>query len=893
MKISSEDFCVETNNQDIQTLESWHHDQTFSTQEQCIHEMFEAQVRRSPDAVAVVFEDTHLTYRQLNQWANQLAHHLRSLGVKPEVLVGICLERSLDMVVGILGILKAGGAYVPIDPAYPSERLAFILEDTQTPVIVTKAQLRQNLPEHQAQVVYLDSDSELIAQYSHTNLASQATIDNLIYTIYTSGSTGKPKGVLISHRNIYNQLHWRQTTFRLIEIDKVLQTISFSFDPSVWQIFWPLCFGAQLVVPRPGGTQDSVYLVQLIAQQQITVLALVPSLLRVLLEEKGIGECKCLRHLSCGGEALPGELIERFFERLNLDNVLHNVYGPTEASIDATFWTCQRGNNHSIVPIGNPIANTEIYILNEELLPVAIGEPGELHIGGIGLARGYLNRPELTAQKFIHNPFSNDSKARLYKTGDLARYLPDGNIEFLGRIDHQVKIRGFRVELGEIETVLLQHPSVEMTVVMDREDVVGDRRLVAYVLPHREHQPTIGELRSFLGQKLASYMVPSVFVILDTLPLTPNGKIDRHALPAPNQTRPDLEKAFVVPQDTTQLQLTQIWQEVLGIQAIGITDNFFDLGGHSLVALRLLVQIEQVFGKSLPLSTFLQAPTVEELAKILQQESSSVWSILIPIQPKGSKLPLFCIHAADGNIIVFHNLVRHLGSEQPIYGLQPQGWDGKKPLHTSIEEMAAAYIKEIRLVQPQGPYLLSGYCAGGVIAFEMAHQLQKQGETVGMLALLDSYSPIYATASFKQWLSVHWSNLLQIQARERFSYLHLAIQEKLKKIQDWLDRKDNISGIDSANRGEALANTIFTTQRKAITDYTPQVYSGKAILFRCEESPWWIANNPDLGWRGLVAGDIEVHNIPGNHENITRVNVHLLGEKLQDCLNQVNNYRWD
>jgi amino acid adenylation domain-containing protein len=894
MKRNSKNLFVEKNTQVfaltdaeyIPALEICNNNsQTFSPQSQCIHRMFEAQVERSPDAVAVVFEDTELTYRQLNHWANQLAHHLRSLGVKPEVLVGICLERSLEMVVGLLGILKAGGAYVPLDPATPPERLAFILEDTQTPVIVTQAQLRQNLPQHQAQVVCLDLDSELIAQNSQKNPETQATVSNLIYAIYTSGSTGQPKGVLISHINICNQLHWRQTTFRLTKTDKVLQTISFSFDPSVWQIFWPLCFGAQLIVPRPGGSQDSAYLVKLIAEQQITVLALVPSMLRVLLEEKKIEECKCLRHLSCGGEALPGELVERFLARLDLDNVLHNVYGPTEAAIDATFWTCQRGTKYSIAPIGRPITNAEIYILDEDLQPVAIGEPGELHIGGIGLARGYLNRPELTAEKFIPHPFSSDTEARLYKTGDLARYLPDGNIEFLGRIDHQVKIRGFRIELEEIEAVLLQYPGVEMTVVMAREDVIGDQRLVAYILPNRENQLSISELRSFLTQKLASYMIPSAFVILDTLPLTPNGKIDRRALPAPDQTRPDLEITFVAPQDPVQLQLTEIWEEVLGIQPIGITDNFFDFGGHSLVALRLLAQIEEVFGKSLALSTFLQAPTIEELAKILQQESSAVWPLLVPIQTKGDKLPLFCIHAADGNIIVYRNLVPYLGSEQPIYGLQPQGGDGKQPLHTQIEDMAAAYIQEIRSVQPKGPYLLSGHSSGGIIAFEMARQLQKQGETIGMLALFDSYSPIYFfPPSFPKWLALHCSNLLRLKPREKLNYLRTAIQERLERVRQRFERSDASSLLTTENP-DTITNAIFTTQKQAVINYAPPVYSGKVILFRSEESPWWTGNNPYLGWRELVAGELEVHNIPGDHYNITRANVQDLGEKLKDCLN--------
>ncbi|MEH1943735.1 MAG: amino acid adenylation domain-containing protein [Nostoc sp.] len=599
-----------------QVLQEWNHSQAVHDLDLCIHQMFEMQVERSPQATAVVFENTQLTYQQLNQRANQLAHHLRSLGVGPEVLVGICLERSLEMIVGLLGILKAGGAYVPLDPAYPSERLAFILEDTQTPVLLTQEKLVKNLPPHQAQVVCLDLGWEANIENSQENPVNETTPDNLIYVIYTSGSTGQPKGVTIAHRGICNQLCWKQTTFGLTQADKVLLTISFSFDPSVWQIFWPLCFGGQLFVARPGGHQDTAYLVRVITEQQITVLALVPSILRVLLEEKGIENCRFIRHITCGGEALPGELIERFFAKLNLDNVLHNCYGPTEASIDTTFWTCQRGTNYAIAPIGRPINNAEIHIFDENLQPVPIGESGELHIGGIGLARGYLNRPELTIEKFIFNPFSSETGARLYKTGDLARYLSDGNIEFLGRIDHQVKIRGFRIELGEIEAILGQHPALTQTLVIAREDVPGDKRLVAYVVASPEQIPSQVELRRFLETRLPEYMVPSFFVFLDTLPLNPNGKIDRRALPAPDTSDIRLS-TFVPPQNSTEEVLAGIWAKILRLEQVGIHDNFFELGGHSLLATQVMSLVRQVFRIEIPLQLLFENPTIATLAQAM------------------------------------------------------------------------------------------------------------------------------------------------------------------------------------------------------------------------------------------------------------------------------------
>ena len=610
-----------------QLLVEWNNTESEYPTDQCIHQLFEQQVEKTPDAVAVVFEHQQLTYLELNQRANQLAHHLQSLGVEPEVLVGICVERSVEMVVGLLGILKAGGAYVPLDPNYPQERLSFMLKDAGVKLLLTQQKLLSTLPSHTAQVVCLDTDWEAIEQQSEENLNAGVNSDNLAYVIYTSGSTGQPKGVMIPHRGICNQLQWRQTTFKLTGQDKVLQTISFSFDPSVWQIFWPLCYGAQLILARPGGQQDPAYLVKVIAEQQITVIAAVPSILSVFLEEKGIENCQTLRHITCGGEALPVKLIEQFFAKLKLYNVLHNCYGPTEASIDATFWKCQYESNHLIAPIGRPIANTQTYILDSHLQPVPIGVPGELYIGGVGLGRGYLNRPELTQEKFIANPFYKSRGAReqesrgeeclnierLYKTGDLARYLSNGDIEFLGRLDNQVKVRGFRIELGEIEAAIAQHPSVQQNIVIAREDNPGDKRLVAYIIPHPEQTPNTDELRAFLQEKLADYMVPSAFVFLETLPLTPNGKIDSRTLPAPSFSRPDLQQAFIAPRTPIEQQIADIWVSVLKLEKVGIDDNFFVLGGHSLLATQIMSRLHQTFGVDLPLRTLFEVPTVAKL----------------------------------------------------------------------------------------------------------------------------------------------------------------------------------------------------------------------------------------------------------------------------------------
>jgi amino acid adenylation domain-containing protein len=582
----------------------------------CIHQLFESQVEQTPNAVAVVFENEQLTYRQLNQRANQLAHYLKKLGVKSDVLVGICVERSLEMVVGLLGILKAGGAYVPLDPAYPQERLAWMLEDAQVSVLLTQQRLVAMLPPTQAQVICLDTDWDEIAVHNPSNPSSEVTSHNLVYVIYTSGSTGTPKGAMNTHRGLSNRLLWMQDVYQLTTADRVLQKTPFSFDVSVWEFFWPLLCGARLVVAQPGGHQDSAYLAKLIASQQITTIHFVPSMLQIFLEEPSLGACNCLKRVICSGEALPFALQERFFARL--DAQLHNLYGPTEASIDVTFWDCRRQSDFPIVPIGRPIANTQIYLLDRHLQPVPIGVPGELYIGGDGLARGYLNRPDLTSERFIPNPFSDKPGARLYKSGDLARYLPNGEIEYLGRIDHQVKVRGFRIELGEIEAVLSQHPGVRENVVLVREDERGNKRLVVYVVHQPEQAFTITELRRFLEDKLPEYMVPAVVVQLEALPLTPNGKVDRRALPAPDTARPELEKPFVAPRTEVEEQLAGIWSDVLGLEQIGVRDNFFELGGHSLLATQVVSRVREVFGMELPLRRLFESPTVAGLAEGIQ-----------------------------------------------------------------------------------------------------------------------------------------------------------------------------------------------------------------------------------------------------------------------------------
>jgi amino acid adenylation domain-containing protein len=506
---------------------------------------------------------------------------------------------------------------VPLDPDYPGERLAFMIEDTKAPVLLTQQRLAPMLPKTSTKVVFLDTDQDVLPLGNKQNPAIAVKPENIAYVIYTSGSTGKPKGVMISHMALCNHMVWMQEVFPLILADKVLQKTLFTFDASVWEFFAPLLAGASLIVAAPEDHRDSARLIETINKQQVTVFQVVPSLLNILVEENAIEKCKSLRRVFCGGEVLPVRLSERFLMISNAD--LINLYGPTEACIDATFRIVSGRQAHDTIPIGRPISNTQLYILDKHLQPVPIGFPGELCLSGNGLARGYLNRPELTARKFIPNPFSEKPGTRLYKTGDLVRYLPDGNIEYLGRIDNQVKIRGFRIESGEIESVLTQYQSVREAVVVTPEDMPGDRQLVAYVVPAEAASLSVSLLKDFLSHKLPAYMMPSLFVLLDALPLAPNGKINRKALPAPDRTGLISKEDFVSPGTPTEEIIAGIWAEVLGLNQVGIHDNFFELGGHSLLATQVMSRLRKVFEVEIPLRTLFESPTVEKLTFALLQ----------------------------------------------------------------------------------------------------------------------------------------------------------------------------------------------------------------------------------------------------------------------------------
>jgi natural product biosynthesis luciferase-like monooxygenase protein len=1220
-----------------------------------IHRLFEDQVARTPDAVALVFEDKQLTYRELNDRANRLAHYLRRLGVGPEVLVGIAMERSLEMVVGLLGILKAGGAYVPLDPAYPKERLAFMIEDCRAPVILTQSRLTglvsaidgqrsANLAPQSSfgnrSVIRLDADWDSIAGGSSETLAGDATAGDLAYVIYTSGSTGRPKGVMVGHRNVVNFF---------VGMDKRigakpgvwLAVTSISFDISALELFWTLTRGFQVILqaehenaatsfeakiqgsdkrmdfslfyfasndgvvsgskyrlllegakfadqhgftavwtperhfhsfgglypnpsvtsaaiaavteriqiragsvvlplqspirvaeewsvvdnlsngrvgisfasgwhandfvfapenyaerkqimfreietvkrlwrgeavqfkggagnevavkifPQPtqqelpvwvtaAGTPETfrlagevgasllthllgqsledlaekiaIYrkgwrehghgpgnghvtlmlhtfvgedidivrekvrepftnylrsssdlvqkLVQSLGQdtnslteeamkphwdrafnryfdtsgllgtpdkcvQMIERLKLIgvdevaclidfgvdsesvlaslrhlnlvreqsnrkrqmssedyslsnqitrhgvshlqctPSMARMLtLDPDAMGAMKELRQLLLGGEALPVSLAEELSARVQAE--IHNMYGPTETTIWSTTGTVGKSGN--AISIGRPIANTEVYILDRHFQPVPIGAVGELFIGGAGVVRGYHNRPELTAERFIPDAFSDVAGARMYRTGDLARYLPDGDIDFLGRSDYQVKIRGHRIELGEIEAALEAHPAVKESVVIARQDGAGDKYLVAYLIAGQEPVPSLSKLRSFVEEKLPEYMVPSTFVTLVSLPLTPNGKLDRQALPAPDQGRPELGQTFVAPRDALEVQLIKIWEKVLGHEPIGSRDNFFELGGHSLRAVRVVQSIGEIFGKKLPVIAVFQAPTVEQLATVLRQEGElRNWASLEPLQANGSKPPFFFLagrsHFGD-----------RLGPDQPVYRVVYQDLDRDQPF-VRIEDMATHAIKSVKRIQPDGPYYLGGHSQGGMVAFEMAQQLQRQGEKVALLALCECWtqesksSKPGTSSAYRLWqiVNYHFHRTRRVGARQEISDLLGSVEKKTHKVA-WL--RPSVPPTQS-QQGHRAA--IFA----ALRQYVPQAYPGRITVIRCSEHVPWRDFDPLYGWGKIAAEGVEEHEIPGSHAGIYKEpSVAMLAKTLQDVLHK-------
>jgi amino acid adenylation domain-containing protein len=843
--------------------------------------LFENQAAQRPEAIALEHQATRWTYQELNQRSNRIAHCLRQAGAQPDSLVGICMERSTHLIAGMLAILKAGSAYVPLDPAYPAERRALMLE--RVPLILTTKKLAREFVNGASRVICADDESVL--QVSGENLPSLSNGESLAYVIYTSGSSGKPKGVEVMHRGVIRLVC--NTNFLTIEAcDVVAQTLNVCFDASVQEIWGALLNGARLVILEKETILSPLRLQQELERRGITVLTLVRAHFN-LMARKAPGAFAKLKYVVFGGEAADPRCVAAVLKHGPPKHLL-NAYGPTEASVAATCMEIRDVPAGAIsIPIGRPISNTAIYLLDDCGNLVPVGAVGEIYIGGPGVARGYLGAPQLTAERFIADPFSNEPGARLYKTGDLARWLPDGTIDLIGRVDTQVKVRGFRVEPNEIEAVLKEHPAAHDAVVVVRQNELGDKRLVAYTAGDRARLSAT-ELRHLLKSKLPDYMLPSAIVVLEKFPLNANGKIDRPALPEPVAARGD--KEFVGPRDILEAQLAAIWESALGMEPIGVTDDFFEMGGDSLVAAHIFMELERTLGENLPLATLFPLPTIEKLAAALHQQGwEPNWSPIVAIQSHGSRPPFFCVHGGFGGVLFYGQLARCLGAEQPLYGLQAEGLDGGPIKHTTIPSMATYYLSEMRRVQPHGPYFFGGYSFGGVVAFEMAHQLRAAGEEVALLVLFDSLD--YQNSSRRHSLAHRIR--LGLQAR-RFSppveklktLLRRTCSELTATLVERLQGAQNLPGqTKPASTPPSAVQRVQMSNLHAVSIYQFRLYPGRVTLFRAEDPDDGYLHSADNGWTKFAGGGLEIHKIPGQHEAIfTQPNVRVLAEKLDACI---------
>jgi amino acid adenylation domain-containing protein len=878
----------------FQLLTEWNDTRADYPQAECINQLFEAQVERTPDAVAVACASELLTYQELNRRANQLARHLRLSGVSAETRVGICMERSANLVIGLMGIAKAGGTYVPLDIAYPKERFDFMLADAQVSILVTQQSMADKLRAPERMLVCLDTDADAIRKQVGENLARNVSSQNLAYVIYTSGSTGVPKGVAIEHRSTIAFLHWARTIFPPEDIEGTLASTSICFDLSVFELFFPLSWGGKIIL-----VENALHLPE-VENSNVTLINTVPSAMAELARLNAIPAS--VRTVNLAGEPLHNRLAQQVYEHETIERVF-NLYGPSEDTTYSTFTLTQRGASDEPT-IGRPISNTQAYVLDEQLNPRPVGVAGELHIGGDGLARCYLNRPSLTAEKFIPNPFGGEPGARLYKTGDLARFLPAGEIEFLGRLDHQVKIRGFRIELGEIEAVLGEHAGVREVVVLDSYSS-GDRHLVAYVVPDAVGSLTADILRGYIREKLPDYMVPSSFVFLAALPLTPNGKTDRGALRRMEASTDESERIIVGPRDLLEFQLVQIWENLLDRHPISITDNFFDLGGHSLSAVRLVAQVRERLSHNLSLSALVQGASIESLAGLLRQQTDSKQhSPLVAIQPEGSKTPFFCIHPIGGNVLCYMDLARCIGTDRPFYGLQAAGLNGDGACFTTIEDMAAYYVEALRAVQPEGPYLLGGWSFGGVVAYEMARALKQQSHQTAHVALLDSWAPTLnrTAAEDRPRTSDIVARFLMDMAGvsgKDLSVDHdlLAQLDKQEQLKCILEQAItlNILPADMEVEQIALLFDVFERNLTAFQSYSPESHEpesfepeSRIILFRAADGKNEALDGPALGWDQFSLDHLEVSNVSGDHYTMLgSANVRALAEQLKTFLDSV------
>jgi len=895
-------------------LEDWNQTYSDYPRNSSTIELIEKQAQRTPDAVAVVFEGSVITYRKLDNSASDFARYLTRRGAAAGSLVGICLPRSIEMLTAVLAVWKTGAAYVPLDPSFPAARLSFMASDAAVRLIVTDLALANlistNVPKvlvptlpygrgyelavalpvggasfqnrDREGVVSVDDQCDVIAESDTQDIVSAAGPLDTAYVIYTSGSTGKPKGVAIQHRALVNLLCAAITQPGIGSKDALLAVTTLSFDIAALELFAPLLAGARIVLASHEQSVDGIALRNLLVESRASVLQATPATWRMLID-CGWRNTPQLKML-CGGEPLPRDLADALLAR---GAELWNMYGPTETTIWSSWQQIQRDG---IAPsIGRPAANTLFYILDAHRQPVPVGVRGELYIGGDGVARGYLNRPELDAERFLPNPFAS---GRMYRTGDRARWRPDGTVEILGRMDTQVKIRGYRIELGEVEAALAVCPEVRNGAVTVREDSTGQKILAAYFVPSQDTQPAVDAVRRHLKQRLPDYMVPTHLISLPALPQTPNGKLDRNALPAPETARiqagTPAETPVETPRDPIEARLIAIWEKVLAVRPLRSTDNFFDIGGHSLLAAKMLARIEKEFGKLLPLATLFQAPTIAELATLIRHSGwKATWSSLVPIRPSGTKPPFYFVHAIGGNVLNFASFAGHFDPDQPVYGLQARGLDGKEIPNMAVHQMAADYIQDIRSVQAEGPYCIGGFSAGGVVAFEMARQLRAAGQQVAILALLDTQ---IGNASQSRIAASKERLTRTVAFNIRYAF-HIGLASFARqKMKNWRMRANirlwiikNSLGVNPSARALDVEEAFLL----ALRNYIPQTYDGDASLFRAKDE-LCSYSDPTLGWGELIKGRLEILEISGDHDTILREpHIGMLARVLNSCLDAV------
>lgn len=864
----------------------------------CIHELFEEQVKKAPESIALICEDKNLTYEELNAQANQMANYLRRLGVGPNILTAVCIERSVEMIVTILGILKSGGYYLPLDPSYPLARLEYMISNSKPVVLLTKTKWAEKINTRlgKTKIIYIDIEREVINNQCSKNFPNHLSFENLAYLMYTSGSTGKPKGVMIEHKSLVNLCKATINAYSLTEKDRILQFAALSFDTSIEEIFPTLICGATLVLSTEKFFSSISSFVQECAKFFLTVVNLPTAFwheLTLQLEFQHLSFPNSIRLVIIGGESALPERVKMWGKLVSPKVLLVNSYGCTELTAISTIAFINPINDCQVVSIGYPISNVQTFILNRLLHPVKTGSIGELYISGDGLARSYYNQPRLNKKKFIKHPFCDQENARIYRTGDLARYRKDGSIEIIGRVDNQVKIRGFRIGLGEIENTIQKFPNIKNVVVVVTEYAKGDKKLIAYFTTKNGTTIDVNNLSSYLQRKLPEYMIPALYVYLGELPLSPNGKIDRQALPIPDIYNLGLSQSIVPARTELEAQITYFFEKVLKIKPIGVKDNFFDIGGDSLAAIELITYIEEFLNIELNIHTLIQNPTVEKIAVAIQDNKETkieLSSIVLLQKGLDKNKPLIFIHPASGEPFVYMNIVRYIKTEQPVYGIR-----SADPVLTRIEEMANRYVALIEEIQPEGPYMICGYSMGGYVALEMAKILLTQGETIRFLALIDTTLPIdyhkeecsniYSESAdidaiYSEILRGFTNPFLSDQQKEDFA--HMTFDEQTVYVLEQMKNTNRATPNAEISWLQELIHNVYRNEN-AIKYYKPTLYPGDMVLITVAENKESDAEN--YGWKKFISGNLIQYKIPGNHYSILHEpNVKRLGEILDSNL---------